>query len=205
MQCIPPPDKQPWDDAVTLALTYAEIDYEVVFDDEVLADKLQNYDWLHLHHEDFTGQYGKFYKNYHNAVWYRNMEMKFRETAQKYGFASVHELKKQIAVKIRSYIQNGGFLFAMCSATDSFDIALAAQNVDIVSRVYDDSPVDPNYQNKMDYSNSIAFENFNLYTNPNTYEFSTIDQPPSHFPKTRGAEAIFLKSISSFLYQLVFL
>ena len=99
-----PPDKQPWDDAVTLALTYAEIDYEGVFDDEVLADKLQDYDWLHLHHEDFTGQYGKFYKNYHNALWYRNMEMQFKATAQKYGFISVHELKKQIAVKIRTYI-----------------------------------------------------------------------------------------------------
>ena len=184
-----PPGKQPWDDAVTLALTYAEIDYDVVFDDEVLTDQLKDYDWLHLHHEDFTGQYGKFYKNYHNAVWYKNMEMQFNATAQKFGFSSVHELKKQIAAKIEAYIQNGGFLFAMCSATDSFDIALAAQNVDIAGSVYDGTPVDPNYRNKMDYSNSIAFENFNLYTNPMTYEYSTIDVPPSHRTVTRGAEA----------------
>jgi hypothetical protein len=184
-----PPDKQPWDDAVTLALAYAEIDYEVVFDEEVLTNKLKDYDWLHLHHEDFTGQYGKFYKNYHNAVWYKNMEMQFNATAQKFGFSSVHELKKQIAGKIKAYIQNGGFLFAMCSATDSFDIALATQNVDIASTVYDGTQVDPNYRNKMDYSNSIAFENYNLYTNPMTYEYSTIDVPPSHHPVTKGAEA----------------
>ena len=184
-----PPDKQPWDDAVTLALTYAEIDYEVVFDEEVLSDKLEDYDWLHLHHEDFTGQYGKFYKNYHNASWYKNMEMQFNATANKFGFSSVHELKKQIAVKIKAYIQNGGFLFAMCSATDSFDIALAAKNVDIVSTVYDGTQVDPNYRNKMDFTNSVAFENYNLYTNPMTYEYSTIDVPPSHKPVTKGAEA----------------
>ena len=184
-----PPDKQPWDDAVTLALTYAEIDYEVIFDEQVLTDKLEDYDWLHLHHEDFTGQYGKFYKNYHNAVWYKNMEMQFNATANKFEFSSVHELKKQIAVKIKSYIQNGGFLFAMCSATDSFDIALAAQNVDIASSVYDGTQVDPNYRNKMDFTNSVAFENYNLYTNPMTYEYSTIDVPPSHKPVTKGAEA----------------
>ena len=184
-----PPDKQPWDDAVTLALTYAEIDYEVIFDDEVLTDKLQDYDWLHLHHEDFTGQYGKFYKNYHNALWYRNMEMQFKATAQKYGFISVHELKKQIAVKIRAYIQNGGFIFAMCSATDSFDIALASLNVDIVESVFDGDPIDKNYKNKLNYKNSIAFENYTLYTNPNIYEFSTIDFPPSHLPNPKGAEA----------------
>ena len=184
-----PPEKQPWDDAVTMALTYSEIDYDVIFDDEVINDKLNDYDWLHLHHEDFTGQYGKFYKNYHNASWYKNMKSKFEQTANKYGFSSVHQLKKKIAEKIKLYIQNGGFLFAMCSATDSFDIALAAHNVDIVSSVYDNSPVDPNYQQKLDYSNGIAFENYNLYTNPMTYEYSTIDIPPSHKPVTKGAEA----------------
>ena len=184
-----PPGKQPWDDAVTLALTYAEIDYDILFDDEILSNKLEDYDWLHLHHEDFTGQYGKFYKNYHNALWYRNMEKQFNLTAQRYGFYSVHELKKHIASKIKKYIENGGFLFAMCSATDSFDIALAAHNVDIVSKVYDNTPVDPNYPNKIDFSNSIAFENFSLYTNPMTYEYSTIDIPPSHKPVTKGAEA----------------
>ena len=184
-----PPGKQPWDDAVTLALTYAEIDYDIVFDDEVFSDKLKDYDWLHLHHEDFTGQYGKFYKNYHNANWYKNMEIQFQATAQKHGFNSVHELKKKVAQKIKEFVSNGGFMFAMCSATDSFDIALAAQNVDIAASLYDHTPVDPDYNNKMDYTNSIAFENYNLYTNPLTYEYSTIDVPPSHRPVIRGAEA----------------
>ena len=184
-----PPGKQPWDDAVTLALTYAEIDYEVIFDDEVFSNKLNDYDWLHLHHEDFTGQYGKFYKNYHNASWYKNMEIQFQTTALKHGFSTVHELKKNVALKIKEYVQNGGFMFAMCSATDSFDIALATQNVDIAASVYDKTPIDPSYRNKMDFANSIAFENYNLYTNPMTYEYSTIDVPPSHRPVTRGAEA----------------
>ena len=184
-----PPGKQPWDDAVTLALTYAEIDYDIIFDDEVLGNKLKKYDWLHLHHEDFTGQYGKFYKNYHNASWYKNMEIQFKLTAQKHGFNTVHELKKNVALKIKEYVVNGGFMFAMCSATDSFDIALAAKNVDIVGTVYDGSPVDPLYMQKLDFSNSMAFENYNLYTNPMTYEYSTIDTPPSHRPITKGAEA----------------
>ena len=184
-----PPGKQPWDDAVTLALTYAEIDYDIIFDDEVLGNKLKKYDWLHLHHEDFTGQYGKFYKNYHNASWYKNMEIQFKLTAQKHGFNTVHELKKNVALKIKEYVENGGFMFAMCSATDSFDIALAAKNVDIVGTVYDGSPVDPLYMQKLDFSNSMAFENYNLYTNPMTYEYSTIDTPPSHRPITKGAEA----------------
>ncbi len=184
-----PPDKQPWDDAVTLALTYAEIEYEVVFDEEVLTGKLSDYDWLHLHHEDFTGQYGKFYKNYHNAGWYKSMEFQFKATAAKFGYSSVHTLKKAVAAKIKDYVQNGGFMFAMCSATDSFDIALAAQATDIAGSVYDGSPVDPAYTQKMDFSNSIAFENYNLYTNPMTYEYSTIDIPPSHRPVTKGAEA----------------
>ncbi|MEE2858189.1 MAG: asparagine synthetase B, partial [Candidatus Neomarinimicrobiota bacterium] len=184
-----PPGKQPWDDAVTLALTYAEIDYDIIFDDEVLGNKLKKYDWLHLHHEDFTGQYGKFYKNYHNASWYKNMEIQFKLTAQKHGFNTVHELKKNVALKIKEYVVNGGFMFAMCSATDSFDIALAAKNVDIVGTVYDNSPIDPLYMQKLDFSNSMAFENYNLYTNPMTYEYSTIDTPPSHRPITKGAEA----------------
>ena len=184
-----PPGKQPWDDAVTLALTYAEIDYDIIFDDEVFTNKLKNYDWLHLHHEDFTGQYGKFYKNYHNASWYKNMEIQFKSTAEKHGFQTVHELKKNVALKIKEYVANGGFMFAMCSATDSFDIALAAYNVDIAASVYDNSPIDPSYLQKLDFSNSIAFENYNLYTNPMTYEYSTIDVPPSHRPIAKGAEA----------------
>ena len=183
-----PPGKQPWDDAVTLALSYAEIDYNVIFDDEVLNGNLSKYDWLHLHHEDFTGQYGKFYKSYNRTPWYKKMKSDFELTATKHNFQSVHELKKTVAFIIKDYIINGGFLFAMCSATDSFDIALAAKNVDIVSTVFDGTPIDNQYQNKLNFSNSIAFENYTLYTDPLIYEYSTIDVPPSHIPNTRGAE-----------------
>ena len=183
-----PPGKQPWDDAVTLALAYAEIEYDTIFDDEVLLGKLSNYDWLHLHHEDFTGQYGKFYKNYHKTAWYKKMKSDFEFTAAKHGFYSVHELKKQIALKIKNYIVNGGFLFAMCSATDSFDIALATQNTDIAHEVFDKTPIDYNYKSKLDFSNAIVFENYDLYTDPLIYEYSTIDIPPSHIPNARGAE-----------------
>ena len=184
-----PPDKQPWDDAVTLALTYAEIDYDIVFDKEVLNGEIKNYDWLHLHHEDFTGQYGKFYKSFRNAAWYKKQENDFNKIANENGFKSVHTLKKSVALKIKEYILNGGFMFAMCSATDSFDIALASWNVDIASEVFDGTPIDQNYQSKLDYSNGIAFENYTLYTNPMIYEYSSIDYPPSHIPDTRGAEA----------------
>ena len=184
-----PPDKQPWDDAVTLALTYAEIDYDIIFDEEVLRGDLKKYDWLHLHHEDFTGQYGKFYKSFRHASWYKKLENDFKKIASKHGFKSVQKLKKQIAYNIKDYIMNGGFIFAMCSATDSFDIALATLNVDIASEVFDGTPVDNNYQNKINFSNGIAFENYSLYTNPMIYEYSTIDYPPSHIPDTRGAEA----------------
>ena len=184
-----PPSNQPWDDAVTLALTYSEIDYEVIFDEEVLTDKLNEFDWLHLHHEDFTGQYGKFYKNYHSSSWYRQQKAEFEATAIKYGYPSVSEFKKSIAKLLKEYVINGGFLFAMCSATDSFEIALAAGNTDIVAAVYDDTPVDPNYASKLDFNKSFAFENYSLYTDPLLYEYSTIDVPPSHQPVTRGAEA----------------
>ncbi|MBT5078772.1 MAG: asparagine synthetase B [Candidatus Marinimicrobia bacterium] len=184
-----PDDKQPWDDAVTLALTYAEIEYETVFDEEVLTSKLKEYDWLHLHHEDFTGQYGKFYKSYRNANWYKQQVADFNSTATQFGFSSVHELKKAIAVKIKTFVSNGGFLFAMCSATDSFDIALAAVNVDIADTPFDGTPVESGYAGKLNFANSFAFENYQLYTNPMTYEYSTIDVPPSHRPITRTAEA----------------
>jgi len=184
-----PPEMQPWDDAVTLALTYAEIEYETVFDDDVLADKLSDYDWLHLHHEDFTGQYGKFYRNYHGAAWYQNQVADFEMIARRHGYGSVQELKKAVAAKIRDFTVNGGFLFAMCSATDSFDIALATQTVDIVASVYDGSPVDPNYSDKIDFTKSFAFENYELYTDPMVYEYATIDIPPSNKPITRSAEA----------------
>tara|TARA_Y100001970_G_scaffold287663_1_gene412892 strand:+ start:2813 stop:4072 length:1260 start_codon:yes stop_codon:yes gene_type:complete len=183
-----PPDKQPWDDAVTLALTYAEIDYEVIFDDEVINGKMNDYDWLHLHHEDFTGQYGKFYRSYKNASWYLSMEKDFNRTAKKHGFKSVHELKKYIALKIKQYVAGGGFLFAMCSATDSFDIALAAQGIDIVESVFDGSPVSIGYQSKLNFSNGMAFENYSLITNPMIYEYSNIDYPSNDKPNLKTAE-----------------
>ena len=184
-----PPDKQPWDDAVTLALTYAEVEYDVIFDDEIIMGKLKEYDWLHLHHEDFTGQYGKFYRSYRNAGWYKKMEADFNATAKRYGYPSVHNLKKAIAFKIKEYIVNGGFLFAMCSATDSFDIALAAGEIDIVDTPFDGTPVDYMNMNKLQFGNAIAFENYDLYTSPMIYEYSTIDLPPSHKPTTKSAEA----------------
>ncbi len=184
-----PPDKQPWDDAVTLALTYAEIEYDIIFDDELLAGALKKYDWLHLHHEDFTGQYGKFYKNYHRAGWYVQQKASFEARASRYGYSSVSEMKKAIARIIREYVKKGGFLFAMCSATDSFDIALASENVDIVDRVYDGTSVETGYRQKMDFTKSMAFENYDLYTSPLTYEYSTIDIPSSHKPIAKGAEA----------------
>ena len=184
-----PPGKQPWDDAVTLALTYAEIDYDIIFDDEVFAGNLKKYDWLHLHHEDITGQYGKFYKNYHKAAWYVQQKKDFENKANIYGFSSVSEMKKAVARTIKEFVKNGGFLFAMCSATDSYDIALASENIDIVENIYDNTPVTPNYNQKLDFSKSFAFENYQLYTNPHTYEYSTIDVPPSHKPIAKGAEA----------------
>ena len=183
-----PPGKQPWDDAVTLALAYAEVSYDVIFDEEVLSGMLSKYDWLHLHHEDFTGQYGKFYKNYRNREWYQKMEAEFNYTATQFGFKSVHDLKKNIAYEIKKYMTKGGFLFAMCSATDSYDIALSAINTDIVHQVFDGTPIDSDYAQKLDFNNTVAFENFELYTDPMIYEYSTIDVPPGHKPVAKGAE-----------------
>ena len=183
-----PPGKQPWDDAVTLALSYAEVSYDVIFDEEVLSGMLSKYDWLHLHHEDFTGQYGKFYKNYRNREWYQKMEAEFNYTATQFGFKSVHDLKKNIAYEIKKYMTKGGFLFAMCSATDSYDIALSAINTDIVHQVFDGTPIDSDYAQKLDFNNTVAFENFELYTDPMIYEYSTIDVPPGHKPVAKGAE-----------------
>ena len=184
-----PPSKQPWDDAVTLALTYAEVDYEMLWDDEVFLGKLERFDWLHLHHEDFTGQYGKFYRNFHNAPWYVDQQQEFETMAKRLGFTSVSEEKKAVARTIRDYVGKGGFLFAMCSATDSYDIALAAEGVDITEAVIDGTPADPNAENRMDYSKSFAFREFTIITDPFVYEFSDIDVPPSDRPTTRGAEA----------------
>ena len=184
-----PPNKQPWDDAVTLALTYAEVDYETLWDEEVHLGKLEKYDWLHLHHEDFTGQYGKFYRSHRNSQWYKDQKVQFEDVAKKLGYESVHQQKKGIATIIKDYVGNGGFLFAMCSATDSYDIALAMKNADGAYSVFDGTPIDPNIQSKLDYNQCFAFTDFKLLSDPMIYEFSDIDLPSSNNPITRGAEA----------------
>ncbi len=184
-----PPNFLPWDDAVTLALEYAEIPYDKVWDDEVLAGKLVKYDWLHLHHEDFTGQYGKFYASFSTAPWYVEQQVMYEKKAKQLGFSKVSEMKKAVARKIKEYIAQGGFMFAMCSATDTYDIALAAENVDICDVMYDGDPPDPNAQKKLDFSKCLAFENFTLEMNPLRYEYSDIDIPPSDMvPATMNPE-----------------
>ncbi len=170
-----PYGKQPWDDAVTMVLTFAEIPYETIYDEEVLNDALLLFDWLHLHHEDFTGQYGKFYRSYRGAAWYIKEKREAEELAAKLGYAKVSEAKRDVALKIRDYVVGGGFMFAMCSATDSFDIALAAEGVDICEPMFDGDGSDPNYQSKIDYNKTFAFTDFILERNPNVYEFSSID------------------------------
>lgn len=170
-----PKSKQPWDDAVTLVLTYAEIPYDVVFDNEVMDNVLPKYDWLHLHHEDFTGQYGKFYAHFHNAPWYKEQQREYEEMAARHGFDKVSQLKRSIVKRIRGFCAGGGFLFAMCSATDTYDIALAADDVDICAHMYDGDPADPRAQQKLDFSNTLAFRDFKLYMDPYLYEYSNID------------------------------
>jgi len=170
-----PEGNQPWDDAVTMVLTYAEIPYDRIYDEEIVRGDLSKYDWLHLHHEDFTGQYGKFYGAYRNAPWYREQQRQAEESATKLGFAKVSQLKLFVAKRIQEYIFNGGFLFAMCSATDSYEIALAAQNADICETMFDGDPSDPDAQSKLDFSQTLAFRDFTLNRNPTEYEFSNID------------------------------
>lgn len=170
-----PPNKQPWDDAVTLVLTYAEIPYDIIYDEEVIGGKLPLYDWLHLHHEDFTGQYGKFWAAFRNADWYIEQVRASEAMSKKLGFSKVSLLKLQVALKIRDFVSGGGYLFAMCSATDSYDIALAAQGVDICDAVLDGDPMDPNAQQKLDFSRTFAFTQFTLSRNPYEYEYSNID------------------------------
>ncbi len=170
-----PKDNQPWDDAVTMVLTYAEIPYVTIYDEEVLDDKLALYDWLHLHHEDFTGQYGKFYGAYRAAPWYIEGKRLSEERASKLGYSKVSEEKGAVAEKIRRYVIGGGFMFAMCSATDSFDIALAADGVDICEPMFDGDPSDANYQSQLNFDRTFAFQNFVLERNPLRYEFSSID------------------------------
>lgn len=170
-----PTEKQPWDDAVTMVLTYAEIPYEKVYDKEVLTDQLLLYDWLHLHHEDFTGQYGKFFGAYRNAPWYIEQKREAEELAAELGYSKVSEAKLAVAKKIRDFVIGGGFMFAMCSATDSFDIALSAEDVDICEPMFDGDASEPNYQSKIDYKSSFAFKDFILEKSPMVYEFSDID------------------------------
>ncbi len=184
-----PPNKQPWDDAVTLALTYAEVDYETLWDEDVHFDKLKDYDWLHLHHEDFTGQYGKFYRSHRNSQWYQNQKAQFEMVASTLGYKSVHEQKKGTAQKIKNFVGDGGFLFAMCSATDSYDIALSMDNFDGAHSVFDGTSIDPKIQKNLDFSKTFAFSDFKIISDPMIYEFSDIDLPPSHNPVSRGAQA----------------
>jgi hypothetical protein len=173
-----PKTKQPWDDAVTLVLSYAEIPYDVIFDDEVMNGVLPKYDWLHLHHEDFTGQYGKFYGQYSNMPWYVEQVKEAEDLARKHGFHKVSQLKLAVSKKIKEFVTGGGFLFAMCSATDTYDIALAAEGIDICERMYDGDPADPTAQNKLNYESTLAFTDFRIVRDPYQYEFSDIDNQP---------------------------
>ena len=174
-----PPTFQPWDDAVTLVMQYAEIPYDKIWDKEVLNDQLKKYDWVHLHHEDFTGQYGKFYASFANAPWYLQQVAMLEQTATELGFSKVSTLKLAVADELKKYVGNGGFLFAMCSATDSYDIALAARNTDICDVMFDGDPPAANAQNALDFSQTLAFQNFTLEMNPYIYEYSDIDVQPN--------------------------
>lgn len=192
-----PKTKQPWDDAVTMVLTYAEIPYDVVFDDEVMQNKLAEYDWLHLHHEDFTGQFGKFWANYNNRPWYKAEEKEANEMAAKWGYDKPSELKLAVVKKIRDFVLGGGFLFAMCSATDTYDIALAADGVDICAEMFDGDPMDPQAQSKLNYDPCFAFEDFRLETSPYVYEYSTIDVDPRRRPVTEKTDYFTLFEFSA--------
>ena len=169
----------PWDDAVSLVLDYAEVPYDKIWIQQILQGDLKKYDWLHLHHEDFTGQYGKFYASYSNAQWYVEQQILYEKEAKKLGFTKVSEMEKAVVIEIKDYIANGGFLFAMCSATDSYDITLAASDVDIVDKMFDGDPPDASAQEKLDFSKTLAFENFDLEMNPYIYEYSNIDIQPT--------------------------
>ena len=192
-----PKNKLPWDDAVTLVLTYAEIHYDVVYDEEVVNGVLPMYDWLHLHHEDFTGQYGKFWANYRNADWYKEDVRQQEAMAKKLGFAKVSLLKLAVAKKIREFVSGGGYMFAMCSAPDSFDVALAADGVDICDTPFDGDPMDRDAQNKLNFDNTFAFHNFKISTNPYEYEISNIDVNPSMHMQNRNNDFFTLFEFSA--------
>ncbi len=172
-----PPNKQPWDDAVTLVLTYAEINYDIIYDEEIINGELTEYDWLHLHHEDFTGQYGKFWRVYQHAPWYQQEVQINNAMAKNLGFMKVSEMKSFVTREIERYVQRGGFLFAMCAATDTYDISLAAAGIDICEQMFDGDPADKNAQEKLDFTRTFAFRDFQLEKSPYVYEFSNIDTP----------------------------
>jgi hypothetical protein len=173
-----PPGFAPWDDAVTLALEYAKVKYEKIWNDEILRGDLEKYDWIHLHHEDFTGQYGKFYASFSNAQWYIDQQIMYENNAKKNGFNKVSDMMKAVSLIIKNFVGQGGFLFAMCSATDSYDISLAAEEVDICAPVFDGDAADPDAQNKLDFSRTFAFKEFKIDMNPYIYEYSDIDIQP---------------------------
>lgn len=192
-----PKTKQPWDDAVTMVLAYAEIPYETIFDDEVLGGKLPTYDWLHLHHEDFTGQYGKFWASFQHTAWYQAEVRENESMAAKHGYKKVSELKLAVAKKIRDYVAGGGFLFAMCSATDSYDIALAADGIDICESMFDGDQADYNADAKLNYNSTFAFKDFKLKMNPYEYEYSYIDATPETRPVTEQNDVFTLFEFSA--------
>jgi len=184
-----PGNKEPWDDAVTLALEYARIPYNKIWDPEVLQGKLSSYDWLHLHHEDFTGQFGKFYGSYRNVDWYKEDVVMNTKMAKKLGFGKVWVLKHAVARAIKQYVTNGGFVFAMCSATDTYDIALAADKTDIVPSEFDGDPSERDCEKRLDFSKTLAFTDFKLVLNPLVYEHSDIDVTPT--ASARGPQTYF--------------
>jgi hypothetical protein len=191
-----PKSKLPWDDAVTLVLTYAEIPYDVVYDDEVLSGKLPEYDWLHLHHEDFTGQFGKFFQ-YKDYPWYREQKKEAEGVADKFQFANVPQMKLAVAKKISEFVSGGGYMFAMCNATDTFDIALAAEGIDIVEAMYDGSPADPTANSKLNFGNTFAFQNFKTIPYPYEVEFSDIDNQPDERGLNEGNDFFSLFQFSA--------
>jgi len=192
-----PKDKMPWDDAVTMVLTYAEIPFDVVYDEEVLNEKLLMYEWLHLHHEDFTGQFGKFYGSYRMAPWYIEQKKSSEALASRLGFSKVSHEKRAVALKIRDFVIGGGFMFAMCSATDSFDISLSAEGVDICETMFDGDPSEKDYQQKIDYNKTFAFKDYTLVRNPTEYEFSSIDMTSKRRNVQRTSDYFSLKEYSA--------
>ncbi|MCJ8163521.1 asparagine synthetase B [Pontibacter sp. E15-1] len=192
-----PKSKMPWDDAVTLVLTYAEIPYDVLYDEEILKADLPKYDWLHLHHEDFTGQYGKFYASYRHYPWYQEQQRELEESAARQGYKKVSEMKLAVVQKIKEFCAGGGFVFAMCSATDTYDIALAAEGVDIVEAMFDGDPADPQAQQKLNFDKTFAFKDFRISRNPMEYEYSNIDMQPQERPVTEANDYFQLFTFSA--------